>query len=605
MKLMQPITSLEIPEGDEWIYEVKYDGFRCVLHWDVDSIRLVSRKDIDLTDKFPEIIEFCLANQKEIKKLLPLKIDGELAIINNTYQANFMAIQKRGRLNKKETIEKAAKVRPATFLAFDLLHQHGAFMMKKPFTERKKHLISFFNLAKFDPSITSLSRLGLISSHGNAAGLSEQVFNCKGEGVIAKRKKSLYNSGKQHKDWLKVKNWRTLNGILTFLDAKNDYFTVSVYEKEKVIEIGKCKHGVDSNELETVKKLFESRGEKLGGGYTLPPAICAEINTLDLIKGELREPSINQLLVNTSSSECTIGKMNLDMAMLPSHLEPGNTTKIFWPKEGVSKAELLIYLREVSPYMLPFLKDRILTVIRCPDGVTEQFFFQKHLPDYAPSFIRGVRQNDEEFFICDQMESLLWFGNHGAVEFHTPFQTIEGPNPTEIVFDLDPPDRDRFHLAIHAANILKQLLDDLKLVSFVKTSGNKGIQVHIPIPKDSLTYDETGTFTQAIAWTIENEYPTMFTTERLKKKRKDRLYLDYVQHGKDKTIITAYSPRKTAEASVATPLFWEEVKEGLTPEMFTINNVIERVQTYGCPFNGYFETGKKQEMESVLNLLKG
>ncbi|WP_404453711.1 DNA ligase D [Virgibacillus necropolis] len=603
MKLMQPISSEQIPTGDDWVFEVKYDGFRCVLHWNEDNIRLVSRKDIDLTDKFPEIVEFCLANQKEIKKLLPLKLDGELTIVNNGYQANFMAIQKRGRLNKKETIEKAAKERPASFLAFDLLEQYGTSLIKKTFKERKELLITCFSLGKFDSTITRLNRLCLITSYKNANYLLEQVFNYKGEGIIAKRDKSPYNSGKQHNDWLKVKNWRKATGILTFLDTTNDYFTVNVYDNEQLVEIGKCKHGVDSNDLETVKQLFVSKGDKRDGGYALPPAICAEINTLDLIKGEIREPSINQLLVNTTAPECTMDKMKMDMAMTPVTIEPSNTNKIFWPKEGVTKAELLIYLREISPYMLPNLKDRLLTVIRCPDGVTEQSFFQKHLPDYAPSFIKSFQVNDEEFFIGDHLESLLWFANHGAVEYHTPFQTIKGPNPTEIVFDLDPPDRDRFSLAIHAANILKQLLDDLKLTSFVKTSGNKGIQVHIPIPKDSLTYDETGIFTQAIAWTIENEYPTMFTTERLKKNRNDSLYLDYVQHGKDKTIITAYSPRKTEEATVATPLFWDEVKEGLTPGVFTINNVVDRVQAYGCPFTGYFEQGQKQDLERVFNLL--
>lgn len=603
MKLMQPIERTDIPTEKGWVYEVKYDGFRCVLHWDKEKIRLVSRNEVDLTDKFPEIIAFCIENQSLIAKLLPLKIDGELVIINNAYQANFSSIQKRGRLNKKETIQQASATRPATFLGFDLLHQKETSLEKSAFSERKKKLLAFFKLAKFDQQITRSNRLCYVPFYEDSSELWKEIFANKGEGVIAKRKDSPYNSGKHHNDWFKIKNWRTLDGILTSYDTENDYFTVNVYEGEQLVEVGKCKHGVDSSELTTLHELFVSKGEKRGSVFTLPPAICAEINTLDFVKHEVREPSINRVLVNIAATDCTSQKMKLDMAMLPETIEPSKIDKLFWPDVGVTKGDMLTYLREISPYMLPFLKDRILTLIRCPDGVREESFFQKHLPDYAPTFIKSYPINDETFFICNQLETLLWFGNHGALEYHTPFQTAGSANPTEIVFDLDPPDRDRFSLAITAATLLKQILDDLQLISFVKTSGNKGIQVHIPIPKDSLTYDETGTFTQAIAWTMENAYPKLFTTERLKKNRNERMYIDYVQHAKDKTIINAYSPRKTTDATVSTPLFWEEVKEELKPDMFTVNNVVKRVQTLGCPFTGYFETGKVQDMEKVLKLL--
>jgi len=181
---------------------------------------------------------------------------------------------------------------------------------------------------------------------------------------------------------------------------------------------------------------------------------------------------------------------------------------------------------------------------------------------------------------------------------------IQSTSPVEIVFDLDPPGRERFDLAIQAALLIKQLLDDLELISFVKTSGNKGLQIHIPIAEGSMTYEETATFTQAIAFTLEQAYPDLFTTERFKNKRNSRLYIDYVQHGKDKTLIAPYSPRKTMDATVATPLFWEEVKEGLTPDQFTIENVVERVQTHGCPFADYFVAGGRQKLDKVLESLR-
>src|SRR5699024_624293 len=145
---------------------------------------------------------------------------------------------------------------------------------------------------------------------------------------------------------------------------------------------------------------------------------------------------------------------------------------------------------------------------------------------YAPSFIRSIESEGERVMICDHLDALVWFANHGAIEYHTPFEKASRKSPSEIVFDLDPPDVERFPLAVEAALMLKQLLDDLGLVSFVKTSGNKGMQVHIPIPDGSMSYEQTAMLTKAMAETMVNTAPTLFTTERLKKERKERLYID-------------------------------------------------------------------------------
>jgi len=446
--------------------------------------------------------------------------------------------------------------------------------------------------------------IAMIEAHDNADVLQEIVFNHKGEGIIAKRKSSPYREGKSHQDWFKVKNWRTIYGFLTHFNTKNGYFTVHVYDDTDMIEVGKCKHGLTQETASTLKELFFSKGERQGESYTLPPAICAAVRTLDLYKNELREPEFSKLLPEASPQDLTIGKLQLDMAMLPKKIEPTNTDKFFWPSCHLTKGDLLVYLREVAPYMLPFLKERALTIIRSPDGVTKEHFFQKHLPSHAPSFIEGVPIDDEQFIVCNHLDALIWFANHGAIEYHVPFQLIQSTSPVEIVFDLDPPGRERFDLAIQAALLIKQLLDDLELISFVKTSGNKGLQIHIPIAEGSMSYEETATFTQAIAFTLEQAYPDLFTTERFKNKRNGRLYIDYVQHGKDKTLIAPYSPRKTMDATVATPLFWEEVKEGLTPDQFTIENVVERVQTHGCPFADYFVAGGRQKLDKVLELVR-
>lgn len=602
METMKPIASDDTPLGNEWVYEIKYDGFRCLLDWSTDTIRLMSRNQKDLTAKFPEIIAFCKENQALIRDLLPVQLDGELTVLNHPYQANFALIQKRGRLSSETSIQKASQSRPATFLAFDLLKQQGKCIRSSHYQDRKGKLR--YVLEKTDVVHNFNQPVAFVQAYNNAPELKKTVFDYKAEGIIAKRKKSSYVEGDIHQDWFKIKNWRTVHTVLTSFNPKNDYFTACVYDHDQLIEVGKCKHGLDKETAGTLKQLFVSQAEKQDDIYTLPPAICAAIHTLDLHKGELREPSFSRLLPDAHPQDLTARQLQLDIAMLPDKVEVSHTDKIFWPEFGLTKGDLLVYIREIAPYMLPFLQERVLTIIRSPDGVQQEHFFQKNLPEYAPDFIEQVKTaGKEQPIICNTLDMLLWFANHGAIEYHVPFQKINQTVPAEIVFDLDPPGREKFDLAIQAALLIKQLLDDLMLISFVKTSGSKGLQIHVPITEGSLNYKQTAAFTQAIARTLERAYPHLFTTERFKNKRYGRLYIDYVQHGKDKTLIAPYSPRKTNDATVATPLFWEEVKDGLIPDAFTITNVLERVQTHGCPFSGYFAAGKKQKLDKLLQLV--
>lgn len=281
--------------------------------------------------------------------------------------------------------------------------------------------------------------------------------------------------------------------------------------------------------------------------------------------------------------------------MLPDKVEISNEEKVFWPQYQLTKGDLLVYMREIYPYMIPYIENRALTVIRCPDGIEEESFFQKNLPNYAPDYVLVIEDGDKRIQLCNNIESLIWYANHSAIEYHVPFQSVSSQYPNEIVFDLDPPDRDDFQLAVKAALSIKQLLDQLELEAFIKTSGKTGLQIHIPIPQETISYDEIAIFTEAIAKTVENSAPTLFTTERFKKKRGNRLYIDYVQFGKNKTIVAPYSPRMVEIASVATPLYWEEVTEDLHPDQFTIVTVVERVQTKGCPWLFNYEHAKNRK----------
>ncbi|WP_458412881.1 non-homologous end-joining DNA ligase [Schinkia sp. CFF1] len=282
-----------------------------------------------------------------------------------------------------------------------------------------------------------------------------------------------------------------------------------------------------------------------------------------------------------------------------------NITKVLWPSRGIRKIDFLNYLSVVSPYMLPYLKDRLLTTIRFPDGVQKEKFYQKNCPDYAPDFVQSFHEDDTDFIICQDQATLLWLGNQSAIEYHIPFSTIHSNKPSEIVFDLDPPSRRDFKLAVEAAFLLKEVFNKLHLKSFVKTSGNKGLQIYIPLPDDTFTYEDTRVFTAFVAQYLVEKEPNWFTTERLKSKRGNRLYVDYIQHAEGKTIVAPYSLRGNDDALAATPLQWDEVNEKLHPDAFPMESIERRLEEKGCPFRKeFFEAKRSQPLKVVLDHLR-
>ncbi|MFC7371764.1 non-homologous end-joining DNA ligase [Fictibacillus iocasae] len=278
--------------------------------------------------------------------------------------------------------------------------------------------------------------------------------------------------------------------------------------------------------------------------------------------------------------------------------------KPVWPEKGIAKLEYLHYLSFIAPYILPFLKERTLTVIRYPHGVQGERFYQKNCPEYAPTFVETFLEEDIHYCICSNLETLLWLGNQLALEMHIPFRRTRTSFPSEIVMDLDPPSRSDFGLAVEASLIIKEVCDSLRLVPYVKTSGNKGMQVYIPIPDHSFTFVEARMFTSFLADYLINKEPDYFTTERLKKKRGQKCYIDFIQHAEGKTIIAPYSARGNSDALVATPVYWHEVNSSLRPELFTVDSLKTRIKSKGDPFSSFWETKTTQPFQHVLHVLK-
>ncbi|MBH0230356.1 DNA ligase D [Halobacillus yeomjeoni] len=583
---MLPSLSDEPPEHENWAFEVKYDGFRAILHWDEQGISLTSRNGKDLSNNFPEIMDL---NKNTAPPFFPLTLDGELVILNTPYQANFQLIQQRGRLRSSNKIEKIAQERPATFMAFDIFNY-----IKDEYKLRKSKLKNVVdqlgtNRIKYVESFNSYNEVHpIIQLHAS-------------EGVVAKSLSHIYKPGTRTKHWLKIKNWRTLSGFLTEFDSKNGYYEIRVFEEKEQVSIGKFKHGMNKEEAQTLKRFFMENGERKGAKWHLEPSVCVDVHCLQLNDGELREPMFKQFRFDLSPQSCTIEKVEWDLSLFPPEVETTNDGKRLWPEH--TKKDYLLYLREIAPYMLSFMKEKKVTIIRYPDGIQEQSFFQKHVAAHTPEFVGGWNEQGETYIQCNTLSSLLWYGNQGALEYHIPFNRAGSSDPDEIVFDLDPPDQKQFHTAVLAAQLIKYLMDQLHVVPFIKTSGKKGMQVHIPIAEGSMSYEETRRFTAAITSLLIKEKPDYFTVERLKKKRGNRLYLDYVQHGEKKTIIAPYSSRATKKATVATPLYWSEIKQGLDPETFTLESIKKRIEMLGCPFFSYEEARMKQPISEMKRLI--
>jgi bifunctional non-homologous end joining protein LigD len=607
MKPMLPTLLFDPPKGEDWFYETKFDGFRCICTIDVDKVTLVSRNENSLLPQFPEIAHFITSIKEDLFPFLPLVLDGEIVILDNEFKSDFGAVQIRGRMKDKKKIGVEALKRPSRFLAFDLLSIKGKSIVGKSYAKRRESLINLFTKINLPlkPNVERDENIQLIYSYRDFENLWDKITLYDGEGIVAKNKSSLWEEGKRSPQWIKHKNWKMVSCFVTAYDKENGYFHVAVYKDHDIFPIGLVLFGFKPEEKQTLAEIVKQNKTDEDPKYVYaPPGICLEIKYLEWYENQLREPHFNQFRFDLVPEDCTYESFYFSQKNFPTGVEITHPDKPLWKVPLINKMEYLFYLREISPYMLPFLRDRTLTVIRYPHGLFGEPFYQKNCPDYAPDFIKTYLMEDINYIVCNDLKTLLWLGNQLSIEFHVPFQTKFSKGPSEIVFDLDPPSKDEFSLAIKAAIYIKQILDQLNLIGFIKTSGSKGLQIHIPLPENQYSFDDTRLFTSFIADFLVSKEPNLFTIERLKKNRGNRLYIDYVQHAEGKTIIAPFSARGREWASVAAPLFWDEVNEQLKIEQFTIQNMYERVRKLGSPFQDYFNLKEQQPFGPVLQFLK-
>ncbi len=586
-----------VPRGDKWMFEVKWDGVRGLLYIDNGELIIYTRTNNRCELQYPEL------------QVVPHYIDAEQAIIDGEIVAldprgisKFELIQPRIHIRDASAIAKMANKSPVHLFAFDLLYLNGYDLRQSPLAERKKALA---RIVKPFPLLK-------VSDHLSGAGadLLEAARQSGLEGLIAKAADSLYES-RRSKTWLKLKVTAEQEFVIGgFTPGERDTFgslAIGFYEGGKLIYAGNVGTGFDDKTLRMLLTKMQSRVvEKMPfapdkmipkGTIWVKPDLVAQVKFAEWTNDrKLRAPVYLGLRADVAPAE--IGRETAAEALLPSDkkevsmemnghaLKFTNLDKVYFPKDGYTKRDLLNYYDAVSPLLLPHLKDRPLSLKRYPNGIHEAFFFQKNTPAGYPSWLRTHTIDKIRYVLADDRAALLYLTNLGCIDQNPAMSRVGSlENPDFILIDLDPVDCP-FAKIVEAALLVKAKLDAIGLEGYPKTTGGDGLHIYVPI-EPHYTYEQARSFAEVIARLLAAEKPSLFTTPRsVEKRQKDRVYFDYMQLADFKTISAPYVVRAHDGAPVATPLSWDEVKPGLEPGQFTLANAMDRFSRVGDLFEG-------------------
>lgn len=274
-----------------------------------------------------------------------------------------------------------------------------------------------------------------------------------------------------------------------------------------------------------------------------------------------------------------------------------NLDKILWPQAGLCKADLISYYHAVSPVLLPHLKERPLVITRFPNGVTEKSFYQKNAPGYLPDWIPTYSEGGIRYIIVSEAAALVWLANQAAIELHPWLSSRASPEcPDFLVIDLDPSPANTFKQVVEVALAFRVLLTKFNLQGFPKTSGGDGLHIYVPL-NPVYDYEAVRGLGHAMAEIVAGIFPDITTIERSIKKRGAKIYLDYMQNVRGKTLCAPYSVRPRPQATVSAPLLWEEVHTA-QPEHFGLLNISQRINTVGDLFSDALT--RRQSLDAVL-----
>jgi len=622
-------------DAKDWIFEIKWDGYRAIAEVNKEKVRLYSRNGNSFMENYPVVVE-------QLSKMkLNAVLDGEIVVMNDDGNPSFQLLQHYG------TDADYALM----YYVFDILELDGKDLKNLPLTERKKIL----------KKILKKDTVVKYSDHVEEAGILffETAVEKKLEGIMAKKADSTYHTGVRTSNWLKIKHHHTGEAIIVGFteptgSRKNFGALVLALKKGKeLIYAGHTGTGFSDKllkEMYTVMKpLINNKSpfkEKVSTNMPvtwIEPKLVAELKFTEITRdGKMRHPVFLKLRTDKPAKEATMENAKdivkkpssnkktsatTKSAVKPDKKEKGsedeknktvklnskqvsltNLNKIYWPKEKFTKGDVINYYQSVSKIILPYLKDRPQSLFRTPNGINAGGFFHKDAGDGAPDWVKSIELFSEsankeiDYILCNNEATLAYLNNLGCIEINPWHSTVKAlDKPDYIVIDIDPSKKNTFEQVIEVARVVHEVLKKAGADSFCKTSGATGMHIYIPTQK-KYTYDQVKDFAELICLLTNEQLPDFTSMQRNLKKRGDNMiYLDHLQNRRGQTISCAYSLRPKEGATVSTPLKWTEVKPGLSPQQFNILNTVKRIQKVGDLFEGVL--GKGINLSSCLKKL--
>lgn len=599
-------TLVDKPFSEEgWIFEPKLDGYRTLAFVNKHQVELYSRNQKLLNKKFPRIVE---ALEK-----LPIQavIDGEVVGLNADGDVDFQLLQ-----NASEHQEKLR------YCTFDLLFLEGHDLTQLPLTDRKKLL---------QKAVDGLNYTRFVESVSDGKKLFQQAASKGYEGIIAKKSDSIYRPNTRSDEWLKIKVTHTQDAIIcgyTQPQGQRGHFgslLLGIYQDNILHYVGHTGTGFNTRDLTDLKKLldknisdhspFDSLPDTVSDAHVtwLKPQVVCEVKYAQWTHDNILRHAVYQRLrddkdpksVQLEHPEET--KNELKHAHKNSQkIYLTHPDKIYWPKLGLTKADLLAYYGTVSPTILPYLKQRPESLNRQPNGISDDGFFQKDITFDTPDFVDLATIDSDDagkirYLVCNNQQTLLYMANLGCIEIN-PWNSRVGSLdcPDYFVIDLDPLDVP-FAKVVQVAKTVKKILDRAKMTAYCKTSGKRGIHIFIPLNGKYET-ELSANFAKLIATLTFQELPEITSLERSPNHRQGKVYVDFLQNRKGQTLAAPYSLRPTAEATASTPLQWDELNSSLDPKKFTIHSLPKRIKKLGDVWDGILD--EKNNLQKALENLQ-
>jgi bifunctional non-homologous end joining protein LigD len=568
------------PAGKRWIHEIKFDGYRLQARIDHGNVTLLTRRGHDWTEKFGSKLISALKKLPADTALL----DGELVVENDAGASDFSALQAALSENRSSGF---------VFYAFDLLHLDGLDLTATPQVDRKERLRAL---------LSGAAEILRYSDHFQDSGDMVLRHACRLslEGVVSKDRDAPYRAGR-NKSWMKSKCSERQEFVIagyvpsTTMKKAIGSLVLGYYEKGKLVHAGRVGTGytvalarglfkrldpIRTDEAPFSKRLTSDQARDV---RFVRPELVAEVEfrgwTADR---SLRHASFRGLREDKPAREVVREfEPYTDAARPPASVKLTHPDRIYWPDAGVTKEGLADYYADVWKRMAPFVAGRPLALVRCPDGVTKQCFFQKHAWQGLSKAIRQVKDvNDSSgkpILAIDDLDGLIGLVQAGVLEIHPWGSTLEKiEEPDMIILDLDPGEGVSWQDIVEAAREVRVRLDRNGLTSFVKTSGGKGLHVVAPL-KQKAQWPEVKAFTKALAEGMAADAPDHFVAKITKSKRRGKILVDYLRNGRGATAVAPYSTRARPGAAVSMPLAWDELTAEIGPAYFTIENAPARL----------------------------